>query len=123
VPRVFISNPYRTHDAALVASAATRHDPRRSNRQTLDLRRTGLKLVPISKPWQVDQIGVPCETLGPREFPGFRWTLASCRHTALIKRAFQDVSPKELEQLEGVLKKIGKRRKEKQRSAWMSGEH
>jgi MarR family transcriptional regulator, 2-MHQ and catechol-resistance regulon repressor len=31
------------------------------------------------------------------------------RHTALIKRAFQDVSPKELEQLEGVLKKIGKR--------------
>jgi MarR family transcriptional regulator, 2-MHQ and catechol-resistance regulon repressor len=31
------------------------------------------------------------------------------RHTVLIKRAFQDVSPKELEQLEGVLKKIGKR--------------
>ena len=31
------------------------------------------------------------------------------RHTALIKCAFQDVSPKELEQLEGVLKKIGKR--------------
>jgi MarR family 2-MHQ and catechol resistance regulon transcriptional repressor len=31
------------------------------------------------------------------------------RHTALIKRAFQDVSPEELQQLEGVLKKIGKR--------------
>ena len=31
------------------------------------------------------------------------------RHTALIKRAFEDISPKELEQLEGVLKKIGKR--------------
>jgi hypothetical protein len=27
----------------------------------------------------------------------------------LIKRAFQDVSPEELQQLEGVLKKIGKR--------------
>jgi hypothetical protein len=53
-----------------------------------------------------DQIGLPCELQGPREFPGFRWTLASCRPTALIKRAFQDVSPKELEQLEGVLKKI-----------------
>ena len=31
------------------------------------------------------------------------------RHTALFKRAFQDVSPEELQQLEGVLKKIGKR--------------
>jgi len=31
------------------------------------------------------------------------------RHAALIKRAFQDVSPEELQQLEGVLKKIGKR--------------
>lgn len=31
------------------------------------------------------------------------------RHTALIQRAFQDVSSAELEQLEGVLKKIGKR--------------
>ena len=31
------------------------------------------------------------------------------RHTALIKRAFQDVSSEELEQLEAVLKKIGKR--------------
>ena len=31
------------------------------------------------------------------------------RHAALIKRAFQDVSPEELEQLEGVLKKVGKR--------------
>jgi MarR family 2-MHQ and catechol resistance regulon transcriptional repressor len=31
------------------------------------------------------------------------------RHTALIKRAFEDVSPEELQQLEGVLKKIGKR--------------
>jgi MarR family 2-MHQ and catechol resistance regulon transcriptional repressor len=31
------------------------------------------------------------------------------RHTALIKRAFQDVSPEEMQQLEGVLKKIGKR--------------
>jgi MarR family transcriptional regulator, 2-MHQ and catechol-resistance regulon repressor len=31
------------------------------------------------------------------------------RHRALIKRAFQDVSPEELEQLEGVLKKVGKR--------------
>ena len=31
------------------------------------------------------------------------------RHTALIKDAFQDVSPEELQQLEGVLKKIGKR--------------
>ena len=31
------------------------------------------------------------------------------RHTALIKRAFQDVSPEELQQLERVLKKIGKR--------------
>jgi MarR family 2-MHQ and catechol resistance regulon transcriptional repressor len=31
------------------------------------------------------------------------------RHTALIKRAFQDVSPEELQQLEGMLKKIGKR--------------
>jgi MarR family transcriptional regulator, 2-MHQ and catechol-resistance regulon repressor len=30
------------------------------------------------------------------------------RHTALIKRAFQDVSPEELQQLEGVLKKVGK---------------
>ena len=31
------------------------------------------------------------------------------RHTALIKRAFQDVSSEELQQLELVLKKIGKR--------------
>ena len=31
------------------------------------------------------------------------------RHTALIKCGFQDVSPEELEQLELVLKKIGKR--------------
>jgi MarR family 2-MHQ and catechol resistance regulon transcriptional repressor len=31
------------------------------------------------------------------------------RHAGLIKRAFQDVSPDELQQLEGVLKKIGKR--------------
>ena len=31
------------------------------------------------------------------------------RHTAIIKRAFQDVSPEELQQLELVLKKIGKR--------------
>jgi MarR family 2-MHQ and catechol resistance regulon transcriptional repressor len=30
------------------------------------------------------------------------------RHAALIKRAFQDVSPEEMQQLEGVLKKIGK---------------
>src|SRR3984957_2473266 len=31
------------------------------------------------------------------------------RHTALIKRAFQDVSSEELQQLERTLKKIGKR--------------
>jgi MarR family 2-MHQ and catechol resistance regulon transcriptional repressor len=31
------------------------------------------------------------------------------RHAALIKRAFQDVSPEELQQLEVALKKIGKR--------------
>jgi len=31
------------------------------------------------------------------------------RHKALIKRAFQDVSREELQQLEGVLKKVGKR--------------
>jgi MarR family transcriptional regulator, 2-MHQ and catechol-resistance regulon repressor len=31
------------------------------------------------------------------------------RHTVLIKRAFRDVSFKEMQQLEGVLKKIGKR--------------
>jgi len=31
------------------------------------------------------------------------------RHTALIKRAFQDVSSEEMQQLEIVLKKIGKR--------------
>lgn len=31
------------------------------------------------------------------------------RHTALIKRAFQDVSSEELQQLERLLKKIGKR--------------
>jgi len=31
------------------------------------------------------------------------------RHTALIKRAFQDVSPEELQQLEAALKKIGRR--------------
>ena len=30
------------------------------------------------------------------------------RHTALIKRGFQDVSSKELQQLEQLLKKIGK---------------
>ncbi len=34
------------------------------------------------------------------------------RHTALIKLAFQDVSPEELQQLELVLKKIGKRAKD-----------
>jgi len=33
------------------------------------------------------------------------------RHAALIKRAFQDVSPEELQQLEGVPKKVGKRAK------------
>ena len=31
------------------------------------------------------------------------------RHSALIKRAFQDVSSEELQQLEALLKKIGKR--------------
>jgi MarR family transcriptional regulator, 2-MHQ and catechol-resistance regulon repressor len=31
------------------------------------------------------------------------------RHAALIKRAFQNVSPEELQQLELILKKIGKR--------------
>ena len=31
------------------------------------------------------------------------------RHAALIKRAFQDVSSEELQQLEVVLKKVGKR--------------
>jgi MarR family 2-MHQ and catechol resistance regulon transcriptional repressor len=31
------------------------------------------------------------------------------RHAALIKRAFQDVSPEELQQLERIFKKIGKR--------------
>jgi MarR family 2-MHQ and catechol resistance regulon transcriptional repressor len=31
------------------------------------------------------------------------------RHTALIKRAFQDISSEELQQLERILKKIGKR--------------
>ena len=31
------------------------------------------------------------------------------RHTALIKRALQDVSSEELQQLELILKKIGKR--------------
>jgi hypothetical protein len=31
------------------------------------------------------------------------------RHAALIKRAFQDVSSEELQQLEATLKKIGKR--------------
>jgi MarR family 2-MHQ and catechol resistance regulon transcriptional repressor len=31
------------------------------------------------------------------------------RHRTLIKRAFQDVSSEELQQLEGVLKKVGKR--------------
>jgi hypothetical protein len=31
------------------------------------------------------------------------------RHTALIKRVFQDVSSEELQQLELILKKIGKR--------------
>src|SRR5580658_3219265 len=31
------------------------------------------------------------------------------RHTALIKRAFQDLSPEDLQQLEVLLKKIGKR--------------
>src|SRR5258707_8244348 len=33
------------------------------------------------------------------------------RHAALIKRAFQDVSPEELQQVEGVLNKVGKRAK------------
>jgi DNA-binding MarR family transcriptional regulator len=31
------------------------------------------------------------------------------RHTAIIKRAFHDVSSEELQQLELILKKIGKR--------------
>jgi MarR family transcriptional regulator, 2-MHQ and catechol-resistance regulon repressor len=31
------------------------------------------------------------------------------RHAAVIKRVFEDVSPEELQQLEAVLKKIGKR--------------
>jgi hypothetical protein len=31
------------------------------------------------------------------------------RHRTLIKRAFQDLSPEKLQQLEGVLKKVGKR--------------
>ena len=31
------------------------------------------------------------------------------RHTALIKRAFQEVSVEEMQQIELVLKKIGKR--------------
>jgi hypothetical protein len=31
------------------------------------------------------------------------------RHTVLIKRVFQDLSPEELQQLELMLKKIGKR--------------
>jgi len=31
------------------------------------------------------------------------------RHAALIKGVFKDVSPEELQQLEAVLKKIGKR--------------
>jgi MarR family 2-MHQ and catechol resistance regulon transcriptional repressor len=31
------------------------------------------------------------------------------RHTAFIKRAFKDVSSEELQQLEGLLKKVGKR--------------
>jgi hypothetical protein len=31
------------------------------------------------------------------------------RHVALIKRAFEDVSSEELQQLERLLKKIGKR--------------
>ena len=31
------------------------------------------------------------------------------RHTTLIKRALEDVSPEELQQFEGVLKKVGKR--------------
>jgi hypothetical protein len=31
------------------------------------------------------------------------------RHTALIKRAFRDISVEELQQIELVLKKIGKR--------------
>jgi MarR family transcriptional regulator, 2-MHQ and catechol-resistance regulon repressor len=34
-----------------------------------------------------------------------------CRHTAVIKRAFQNVSSEELQQLEVVLKKIGKHAK------------
>ena len=33
------------------------------------------------------------------------------RHAALIKHAFQDVSTEELQQVEGVLKKVGKRAK------------
>jgi hypothetical protein len=35
--------------------------------------------------------------------------IRSRRHTALIKHAFQDASSEELEQLEIMLKKIGKR--------------
>src|ERR1700756_1089006 len=31
------------------------------------------------------------------------------RHRTLIQRAFEDISPEELQQLEGVLKKVGKR--------------
>src|ERR1700740_581 len=44
------------------------------------------------------------------------------RHTTLIKRAFQDVSSEEFQQLERILKKIGKRAeslaKENQLSVW-----
>jgi hypothetical protein len=45
------------------------------------------------------------ETWVAREPPA----IAFRRHAALIKRAFQDVSPEELQQLERILKKIGKR--------------
>ncbi|WP_263368289.1 MarR family winged helix-turn-helix transcriptional regulator [Edaphobacter bradus] len=34
------------------------------------------------------------------------------QHAALIKRAFQDVSPEELSQMEEVLKRIGRRAEE-----------
>ena len=40
---------------------------------------------------------------------GYGMDLASCRHAALIQSAFQDVSSEELQQLELILKKTGKR--------------
>jgi MarR family 2-MHQ and catechol resistance regulon transcriptional repressor len=47
------------------------------------------------------------------------------RHTALVKRAFQDVSSEELQQLELLLKKIGKRAEslaeKKGTLSWISG--